>query len=320
MDQNARIFVAGHRGLVGSALVRGLKRRGYTGVYGRTRAELDLRDRVAVRDFFSAQVPDVVLLAAARVGGILANSTYPADFIRENLEIELNVIEEARQHGVRRLLFLGSSCIYPRDCPQPIREDYLLTGPLEVTNRPYALAKLAGVEMCHAYNRQYGTRFLAVMPTNLYGLNDNYDLVGAHVIPALIRKFHEAKLSNSPRAVIWGTGRPRREFLFGDDLADACIFLLECPEDNLAPLFLEDRPPLVNIGCGQDVSISELAESISELVGFRGMLVYDESKPDGTPQKVLDISLLSELGWRARTGLSDGLKLVYRDFLEGYRT
>ncbi|HEX7055069.1 MAG TPA: GDP-L-fucose synthase [Burkholderiales bacterium] len=311
MNKASRIYVAGHRGLAGSALVRRLRDKGYGNLVVRSHAELDLVDAAAVARFFAAERPEVVLLAAARVGGILANSTYPAEFVRDNLAIQTNVIHEAYRSGVRELLFLGSSCIYPRDCPQPIKEEYLLTGPLEPTNRPYAIAKIAGIEMCWSYNRQYGTRYLCAMPTNLYGPGDNYDLETSHVLPALMRKFHEAKLRNERTVTVWGTGRPRREFLHSDDMAEACIHLLENADKVLATLG-PDRAPLVNVGCGEDQTITELAEEVRRAVGASAEIVYDRSKPDGTPQKLLDISLIRSLGWQPRIPLAAGLRSTYQ--------
>lgn len=317
MNIDSKIFVAGHRGLVGSALVRALSRQGYRNLLVRTHAELDLTRQEAVRSFFAAERPDVVLLAAAKVGGILANNTYPADFIRDNLAIQSNVIEQAYRHGVKQLLFLGSSCIYPKACPQPMREEYLLSGPLESTNRPYALAKIAGVEMCHAYNRQYGTHFIAVMPTNLYGPNDNYDLQNSHVLPAMIRKMHEAKVRGDASVTVWGSGTPRRELLHSDDMADASLYLLRAGDERLAPLFRDDSPPLVNIGCGEDLSIAELAQLVRRIVGFEGELVFDRTKPDGTMRKLMDVSRMTALGWTARIKLDDGIRAVYREFSAG---
>jgi len=317
MDRQDRIYVAGHRGLVGSALVRRLRSGGFGNLILRTHAELELTDAAAVRKFFETERPQHVLLAAAKVGGILANDTYPADFIRENLAIQTNVIHEVWRAGVKRLLFLGSSCIYPRDCPQPIKEEYLLTGPLESTNRAYALAKIAGVEMCWSYNRQHGTQYLAVMPTNLYGPGDNYDLQKSHVLPALIRKAHEAREAGASELVVWGTGRPRRELLYSDDMADACAFLLQLAEADFARLVAPQSLPLMNIGVGADLTIAELAALVCEVVGFRGTLRFDTSRPDGTPQKLLDVSRLGKLGWRARTPLKEGIGLAYRDFLAG---
>ena len=315
MNKEAKIYIAGHRGLVGSALVRRLQAKGYSNLVMRTHAELDMTDQKAVRGFFASEKPEYVLLAAAKVGGIHANNTYPAEFIHQNLAIQTNVIHEAWRNNVQRLLFLGSSCIYPKDCPQPIKEEYLLTGPLEPTNRPYALAKIAGIEMCHAYNRQYGTRYMAVMPTNLYGPNDNYDLNNSHVLPALIRKMHEAKLKNAKEVVVWGTGAPRREFLYSEDMAGACIFLLEQGDDKLARLFNEDKPPLINIGCGEDQTIRELAEMVAEVVGFKGNLTFDTSKPDGTMRKLMDVSCINALGWKRTMQLKAGISLSYQDML-----
>jgi len=317
MEKTAKIYVAGHRGLAGSALVRRLARSGYTNIVTRTHAELDLADAGATRAFFAAERPDHVFLAAAKVGGILANDTYPADFIRENLAIQTHVIHEAWTHGVKRLLFLGSSCIYPRDCPQPIREDYLLTGPLEATNRAYALAKIAGVEMCWSYNRQHGARFLAAMPTNLYGPGDNYDLKNSHVLPALMRKMHEAKVAGTDEVVIWGSGKPLREFLHSDDMADACVHLMELPEDAFAKLTASSTmAPLINVGTGIDQTILELAGLIRDAVGYSGKFVFDATKPDGTPRKLLDVAKLQATGWRPRFTLREGLADAYRDFLE----
>ncbi|MDX9765805.1 MAG: GDP-L-fucose synthase [Ectothiorhodospiraceae bacterium] len=322
MQHDARIYVAGHRGLVGSALMRELARAGYTNVITRTHAELDLTDQAATQAFFETERPQYVFLAAARVGGILANDTRPAEFIRDNLAIQTNVIHSAWQTGVERLLFLGSSCIYPRLAPQPMPEHCLLTGPLEPTNRPYALAKIAGIEMCWSYNRQYGTRCLAVMPTNLYGPGDNYDLEGSHVIPALIRKFHEAKQQGRATVTVWGSGRPRREFLYSEDMANACLYLMNLPDERFATLLGSDEsktgrfePPLVNIGVGEDLSISELAALIREVVGFEGDIEYDTAKPDGTPRKLLDVSRIQALGWRARMDLREGLRAAYVDYL-----
>jgi GDP-L-fucose synthase len=312
INPSARIYIAGHGGLVGSALVRALRGAGFRNLILRSHRELDLTNQPMVAQFFAQESPEYVFLAAAKVGGILANSTYPADFIEQNLAIQSNIIQQAQRTGVIRLLFLGSSCIYPKDCAQPIKEKYLLTGPLEPTNRPYAVAKIAGIEMCWAYNRQHDTRFLAVMPTNLYGEGDNYDLNTSHVIPALIRKMREAREIGSETVTIWGTGKPRREFMLSDDMADACFFLMKLPEDQFGLLVSAESPPLINIGCGQDLTISELAETVADVVGFRGKLVFDESKPDGTPRKLLDISRLSALGWRAATPLRAGLEQVCR--------
>ena len=316
MDLNAKIYVAGHRGLVGSALMRQLITLGYNNLITRSHAELDLTDLTSVREFFARERPAYVFLAAAKVGGIVANSTYPAEFIYSNLAIQNNVIHSAWEFGLERMLFLGSSCIYPRDCPQPIKEEYLLTGPLEPTNRPYALAKIAGVEMCNAYNRQYGTKFLAAMPTNLYGPNDSYDLQNSHVLPALIRKMHEAKVRTDKEVAVWGTGAPCREFLYSDDLADACVFLMNLPEAEFTSLLSSDSFPIVNIGYGEDVTIRELAEAIKDTVKFNGVLRFDPSKPDGTPRKLLNIERLIRLGWKAKTTLREGLQLAYADYLE----
>ena len=314
MNKNAKIYVAGHRGLVGSAIVRALQQRGYTNLLLRTHAELDLTEQSAVRSFMAEEKPEYVFLAAAKVGGIQANNSYPAEFIHSNLAVQTEVIHESWRVGVKRLLFLGSSCIYPRNCPQPIRESYLLTGPLEATNRPYALAKIAGIEMCWSYNRQYGTRFIAAMPTNLYGPGDNYDLASSHVLPALIRKMHEAKVRGDKEVMIWGTGSPRREFLCSDDMADASVHLMLLPEERFAELLQEDEPPLVNIGCGEDLTIRAVAEAVAKTVGFTGHLTFDASKPDGTPRKLLDVSRMARLGWKARTPLSEGLERAYAAF------
>lgn len=321
MNKNAKIYVAGHRGLVGSALVRELKRQGFGNIATRTHKELELRDQDAVRRFLEAEKPDYIFLAAAKVGGILANNTYPAEFIHDNLTIQSNVIHGAFEAGVKRMMFLGSSCIYPRECPQPMKEEHLLTGPLELTNRPYALAKIAGVDMAWAYNRQYGTRYISAMPTNLYGPGDNYDLQNSHVLPALIRKMHEAKHKNSKEVVVWGTGSPRREFLYSDDLARGCVFLMQQDDETmLKPLFDNpQQPPLVNIGCGEDVTIRELVGLVKDVVGFEGELVWDETKPDGTPRKLLDISRIKGMGWKPEIPLSQGLELAYQAFLDEHR-
>jgi GDP-L-fucose synthase len=311
MKLDSRIYIAGHRGLVGSAIHRELLRLGYNNLLTRSHQDLDLCDEVAVDRFLSHEKPEFVFLAAARVGGILANQSYPADFIRDNLIIQTNLIESSRNAGVKRLLFLGSSCIYPRLCPQPIREDYLLTGPLEPTNRPYAIAKIAGIEMCWSYNRQYGTRYLAAMPTNLYGPNDNFDLANSHVLPALIRKTAEAKASSAKEVVVWGTGTPRREFLYSDDLAQACCFLMNLDDARFGSLLTEDSPPLINIGAGEEVTIRELAETVARVLDFHGALVFDASKPDGTPRKLLDVSLLHSLGWRRTVGLEEGIQRTW---------
>jgi GDP-L-fucose synthase len=316
MNKNSKIYIAGHRGLVGSALVRKLQTKGYSNLVLRTHAELELRSQTAVQDFFVEEMPEFVILAAAKVGGIYANNTYPAEFIEDNLLIQNNIIHNAWKNNVKRLLFLGSSCIYPKQAPQPMKEEYLLTGPLEPTNRPYAVAKIAGIEMCHAYNRQYGTRYMAAMPTNLYGPNDNYDLNNSHVLPALIRKMHEAKKANATEVMVWGTGTPKREFLYSDDMADACIYLLEQIEDKLVSLFSDEHPPLLNIGVGEDISIRELAEIVARVVGFQGQLVFDTTKPDGTMRKLMDVAKLNELGWIAKTSLEHGISMAYADFLQ----
>jgi len=311
MQPDSRIFVAGHRGLVGSAIVRELQGTGYRAIITRSRAELDLGDPSAVESFFAMERPEFVFLAAAKVGGILANNTYPADFIRDNLAIQSNVIEASRLSGVKRLLFLGSSCIYPKLCPQPIKEEYLLTGPLEPTNRPYAIAKIAGIEMCWSYNRQYDTRYLAAMPTNLYGPNDNFDLNSSHVLPALIRKTAEAKTRGADEVVVWGTGTPRRELLYSDDLAQACCFLMNLDEARFNSLLNDEQPPLINIGTGEDVTIRELAETVARVIGFSGNLTFDPTKPDGTPRKLMDVSRLHGLGWRHTVDLEDGIERTW---------
>lgn len=315
MEKNARIYVAGHTGLVGSAIVRALKKLDYQNILTRSHQSLELTDQNAVAQFFESHQPEYVVLAAAKVGGIYANNHYPADFIAQNLSIQSNVIHQSKMHGVKRLLFLGSSCIYPRECPQPIKEAYLLSGPLEPTNRPYALAKIAGIEMCWAYNRQYGTQYLAAMPTNLYGPGDNYDLKNSHVIPALIRKMHEAKIANKAEVEIWGTGTPRREFLYSDDLAEACVFLLNLDESKYSALVSsETQAPLVNVGCGEDVTIAELATVIASVVGFDGKINYNTAMPDGTPRKLLCVERMQALGWSAQTRLSDGLHVAYEEY------
>ncbi len=319
MDKNARIYIAGHRGLVGSALMRNLRAGGYTNFLTRTHTELDLTSQVAVEAFFAAEKPDYVFLAAARVGGIHANNTYPAEFIRDNLAIQTNIIHAAYQNNVKRLLFLGSSCIYPKLAPQPMKEEHLLTGPLEPTNRPYALAKIAGIEMCWSYNRQYGTQYLAVMPTNLYGPGDNYHPENSHVIPALIRRFHEARLAKAPSVTVWGSGTPRREFLYSEDMADACVYLMNLPNEQFVPLLGQDRndglPPLMNIGVGHDLSIRELAETVKDVVGYQGAIEFDPTKPDGTPRKLMDVGRLNAMGWKAQTGMREGLARAYQDFM-----
>jgi len=321
MDTNAKIYVAGHRGMVGSAIVRNLLAKGYTNIITRTHQELDLINQAAVDRFFEQEKPDYVFLAAAKVGGIIANNTYPAQFIRENLAIQTNIIHAAYVNNAKRLMFLGSSCIYPRLAPQPMSEEYLLTGPLEPTNRPYALAKIAGIEMCWSYNRQYGTKYLAVMPTNLYGPGDNYHPENSHVIPALIRKFHEAKIANAKEVVVWGTGTPKREFLYSEDMADACVFLSNLPDDKYESLLGSDEsksgkfePPLVNIGVGEDVTIKELAETVLNTIGFSGEITFDSTKPDGTPRKLMDVQRLHAMGWKAQTTLFEGLQRAYLDF------
>ncbi len=318
MNKNAKIYVAGHRGLVGSALMRQLQAQGYTNVLTRTHAELDLTNQQLVADFFASEKPEYVILAAAKVGGIHANNIYPAEFIQENLAIQSNVIHQSYVVGVKRLLFLGSSCIYPRDCPQPIKEEYLLSGPLEPTNRPYALAKIAGIEMCWSYNRQHGTQYLAAMPTNLYGPGDNYHPENSHVIPAMIRKFHEAKVNNQDKVTIWGTGTPKREFLYSDDMAEACVFVMNLSDEVFKPLLAADRndglPPLLNLGSGSDLTIAELANLIKEVVGFTGDIVLDSTKPDGTMRKLMDSGRLNQLGWNVKMQLKDGLTSAYQDF------
>ncbi|MCX7140806.1 MAG: GDP-L-fucose synthase [Proteobacteria bacterium] len=318
MDKLSKIYVAGHRGLAGSAIVRQLNQKGYRNLVFRTHAELELSDQAAVRDFFQNERPDYVFIAAAKVGGIVANSSYPAEFVHSNLAVQTNVLHESWRAGVKRLLFLGSSCIYPRDCPQPIKEEYLLTGPLEATNRPYAVAKIAGIEMCWSYNRQYGTRFLAAMPTNLYGPGDSYDLNNSHVLPALIRKMHEAKKGGLDETVIWGTGTPKREFLYSEDMAEACVYLLDLPDAKFAELISDGHPPLVNIGFGEDLSIAELARTVARVIGFGGRLRFDTSKPDGTPRKFLDSGKINALGWKARTRFEEGIAAAYKDFLSRF--
>jgi GDP-L-fucose synthase len=310
MEKEAKIYIAGHKGLVGSALVRKLEKDGYSNIITRNHSQLDLIDQKAVEQFFNEEKPDYVFLAAAKVGGILANDTYPAEFIYDNLMIQNNVIHNSYKSGVKRLLFLGSSCIYPKQCPQPMKEEHLLTGPLEPTNSPYAVAKIAGIEMCWSYNRQYETTFIPVMPTNLYGPNDNFDLETSHVMPALIRKIHEAKINNDKSVTIWGTGTPRREFLHVDDMADACVFLMNSNNE----ILLKDKKPLFNIGTGKDISISELAELIKDITGFDGDIVYDKTKPDGTPQKLLDVSRLNSFSWEYKFNLKKGIEHVYSCF------
>ena len=363
MNLDSCIYVAGHRGLVGSAIVRKLEADGYTNILKRTHAELDLTDAAATEAFFAEHKPEYVFLAAAKVGGIVANNTYPAEFIRDNLAIQTSVIHAAYKSGVTRLLFLGSSCIYPKHAPQPMKEAHLLTGPLEPTNRPYALAKIAGIEMCWSYNRQYGTKYLAAMPTNLYGPGDNYSLMNSHVIPAMIRKFHLAKLAAeknwpaieqdeathgpipddlkqdlhatcnldlAPAVRLWGTGTPKREFLYSDDMADACVFLMNLPNDKYEQLLwptgdpLEscalNLAPLINIGVGEDVTIRELAEAVRDVIGYQGDIVFDTTKPDGTPRKLMDVGRLSGMGWSARMGIGDGVARVYSAYMAAWRS
>lgn len=315
MEKSARIYVAGHAGLVGSAIVRALTKQGFQNIIGKSHNELDLCDQQAVKAFFASEKPEYVILAAAKVGGIYANNHYPAEFIEQNLMIQTNVIHEAKNNDVKRLLFLGSSCIYPRLCEQPIKESYLMTGSLEATNRPYAIAKIAGIEMCWSYNRQYGTKYLAVMPTNLYGPGDNYDLKTSHVIPALIRKMHEAKENGDESVEIWGTGKPKREFLYSDDLADACLHLLNLGDEKFNALVShQEEAPLINIGCGEDVTIAELVDTVASVVGYKGKITYNTKMPDGTPRKVLDVSELKQLGWAPTISLVQGLRLAYESF------
>jgi GDP-L-fucose synthase len=321
IDRKGRIYVAGHRGLVGSAIVRQLRMQGFNNLIVRTHSELDLCNQAAVQNFFEKERPDYVFLAAARVGGIAANDAFRANFIQDNLQISTNVIHESYRHKVKRLLFLGSSCIYPRNCHQPMKEEYLLSGPLEITNRPYAIAKIAGIELCWAYNRQHGTKFLAAMPTNLLGPGDNYNLETSHVIPALVRKAHEAKTSGARNLVVWGTGTPQREFLYSDDAAEACIFIMDSAEQQLRPFWADpNEPPIFNVGCGEDQTIRNLAELVMEVVGFKGELRFDPSKPDGAPRKLQDISRLKSFGWTPRTGLREGIRLAYHDFVSRYGT
>lgn len=321
MDKNAKIYVAGHRGLVGSALVKSLQQQGFANLVLRTHVEIDLTNQQATEVFFASEQPDYVFLAAAKVGGIHANNAYPAEFIRDNLAIQTNIIHAAWKNQVKRLMFLGSSCIYPKLAPQPMKEEYLLTGPLEPTNRPYALAKIAGIEMCWSYNRQYGTKYLAVMPTNLYGPGDNYHPENSHVIPALIRKFHEAKTAKAPTVTVWGSGTPRREFLYSEDMAAACMFLMNLPQEKYDSLLGSDEaktgkfePPLVNVGVGDDVTIRELAETVKKVVGYGGEVVFDSTKPDGTPRKLMDVGRLQSMGWRHSTSLQSGIGVAYADF------
>lgn len=303
MQHNSKIYIAGHRGMVGSAILRRLQRDGFSNFVFRTSKELDLRNQQAVADFFAKEKPEFVFMAAAKVGGILANNTYRAEFLYDNLMIQSNVIENSYHNGVKKLLFLGSSCIYPKLAPQPLKEDYLLTGLLEQTNEPYAIAKIAGIKMCDAYRSQYGCNFISVMPTNLYGPNDNYDLNNSHVLPALLRKFHEAKIHNKPEVTVWGSGTPRREFLHADDMADACVYLMKT----------YNEAGLINIGVGDDVSIKELAEMIKEITAYPGNIVFDSSKPDGTPRKLMDVTKLNSFGWKASIGLKEGITSVYNE-------
>lgn len=306
MNLSDKIYIAGHRGMVGGAIKRALEKRGFTNLVVCSSAELDLRNQAAVSQFFLEEQPAYVFLAAAKVGGIVANNTYRADFLYDNLMIETNIIHAAYQQGVKKLMFLGSSCIYPKLAPQPLREDYLLTGPLESTNEPYAIAKIAGIKLCEAYRDQYGCNFISVMPTNLYGIGDNYHPTNSHVLPALIRRFHEAKENNDATVVVWGSGTPKREFLYADDLADACLFLMES----------YDGKELVNIGTGEDLSIKDLAYLVKEITGFKGDIAFDTTKPDGTPRKLMDVSKLHGLGWKHTTGLQEGLRAAYQDFLK----
>ena len=308
ITKDAKIFVAGHKGMVGSAIVRNLQAKGYINTLTQSREELNLLDQNAVLTYLKQEQPEYIFIAAAKVGGIQANNVYRADFLYQNLMIEANLIHGAHEAGVQRLCFLGSSCIYPRDCPQPIKEEYLLTGPLEQTNEPYAIAKIAGIKLCESYNQQYNRQYISLMPTNLYGTNDNYDLNNSHVLPALIRKAHEAKKNNDLSLTVWGTGTPRREFLYVDDLAEACVFLMESGYDG----------QLLNVGTGEDVMIKELAEAVKVIVGFNGGIVFDTSKPDGTPRKLMDVMRLKELGWRPQFGLSAGIALAYEDFKRRY--
>ncbi len=308
MELNSTIYIAGHRGMVGGAIMRNLTAKGFTNIITKTSAELDLRNQAAVNDFFAAAKPDYVFLAAAKVGGIYANNTYRADFLYDNLMIEANIIHAAAINKVTKLMFLGSSCIYPKMASQPLKEEYLLTGTLEATNEPYAIAKIAGIKLCEAYRSQYSCNFISVMPTNLYGIGDNYDLNNSHVLPALIRKMHEAKISNADEVVVWGTGTPKREFLFATDLAEACCYLMEN--------YNEEQ--LVNIGTGEDLSIAELATTVKTIVGFKGNLVFDSSKPDGTPRKLMNVSKLHGLGWKHTIALAEGIQLAYEDFLKNH--
>ncbi len=305
MEKEAKIYVAGHRGMVGSAIVRTLEKQGYSNIIKRTSGELDLRNQAAVATFFNEQKPEYVFLAAAKVGGIIANNTYRADFLYENISIQTNVIHQCYMHDVKKLLFLGSSCIYPKLAPQPLKEDALLTGLLEPTNEPYAIAKIAGIKMCEAYRVQYNCNFISAMPTNLYGVNDNYHPENSHVLPALIRRFHEAKVSNAKKVVIWGTGTPLREFLYADDLGEACLFLMKNYNDE----------QFINVGVGEDLSIADLAIKIKDIIGYKGLIEFDSTKPDGTPRKLMDVTKLTHLGWKAKTNLDEGIRLAYQDFI-----
>ncbi len=321
MKKNSKIYIAGHIGLVGSAIYRKLRKEGYTNIVVRTHQELDLLRQNKVEDFFEKEQPEYVFLAAAKVGGILANNTYPADFIFNNIAIQTNIIHSSYLYGAKRLLFLGSSCIYPKNCPQPIKEEYLLSGPLEPTNEPYAIAKIAGIKMCESYNRQFNTKFIAVMPTNLYGPGDNFDLETSHVLPALIRKFHEAKVSGADKVVIWGTGRPRREFLHVDDMAEGSVFLMKLEHKVVEDNFLSyPTPCFINLGTGTDCTIKDLAETIRTVTGFEGSLEFDTSKPDGTSQKLLDVTMFNRLEWQAKIDLRDGIEKTYRWYLEQLKT
>ncbi|HTN22165.1 MAG TPA: GDP-L-fucose synthase [Pelobium sp.] len=308
MEKSAKVYIAGHRGMVGSAILRKLEKEGFTNIITRTSKELDLRNQVAVADFFATEKPDYVFLAAAKVGGIVANNTYRAEFLYDNLQIQNNIIHNSYLNNIKKLMFLGSSCIYPKMAPQPLKEEYLLTGLLEETNEPYAIAKITGIKMCDAYRAQYGCNYISAMPTNLYGYNDNYHPQNSHVLPALIRKFHEAKQNNDATVTIWGSGSPMREFLFADDLADACYYLMQN----------YNEPHLINVGTGEDLTIKDLALIIKEIIGFKGELVFDSSKPDGTPRKLMDVSKLHSKGWKHKVGLKEGIKLAYEDFLAKY--
>ena len=316
MNKNSKIYVAGHRGLAGSAILRELQRQGYTNIVTRTHAELDLEDATATLRFFEQERPALVFLAAAKVGGIHANNSFPVEFLMSNLLVEASVYRAAHAVNVNRLIFLGSSCIYPKDCPQPIKEEYLLAGPLEPTNRPYALAKIAGIEMCWSYNREYGTKWLAAMPTNLYGPGDNYDLNNSHVLPALIRKMHEARVANTQEVVLWGSGTPRREFLYVDDLANALVFLATLDAEHYDPLVEPSSCPLINVGSGADLTIRELAETIAEVVGYQGKFIHDISKPDGTMRKLMDVSKMRALGWAPKIDIRKGISKTYKSFVE----